>query len=169
MSEDKNEQIDNNNTPAIALFGDTKTGLLLLATHILACITVGIILARFSKRKKFKNSYDTIKNKFERKNNSQSCNSENITFKNLGEVLTTSINNSISTILMIGGFVVIFSVIITLLLPIYSFRELSFYGQKSFINARRTSPVSLNFSSGSSSFFRNSFCSPESGSSSCHG
>lgn len=99
----------------IALFGDTKTGLLLLATHILACITVGIILARFSKRKKFENSYDTIKNKFERKNNSQSCNSENITFKNLGEVLTTSINNSISTILMIGGFVVIFSVIISIL------------------------------------------------------
>ena len=99
----------------IALFGDTKTGLLLLATHILACITVGIILARFSKRKKFENSYDTIKNKFERKNNSQSCNSENITFKNLGEVLTTSINSSISTILMIGGFVVIFSVIISIL------------------------------------------------------
>ena len=99
----------------IALFGDTKTGLLLLATHILACITVGIILARFSKRKKFENSYDTIKNKFERKNNSQSCNSENITFKNLGEVLTTSINSSISTILMIGGFVVIFSVIISII------------------------------------------------------
>ena len=99
----------------IALFGDTKTGLLLLATHILACITVGIILARFSKRKKFKNSYDTIKNKFERIYYSQSCNSENITFKNLGEVLTTSINNSISTILMIGGFVVIFSVIISIL------------------------------------------------------
>ena len=99
----------------IALFGDTKTGLLLLGTHILACITVGIILARFSKKNKFENSYDTIKNKFERKNDSQSCNSENITFKNLGEVLTSSINSSISTILMIGGFVVIFSVIISIL------------------------------------------------------
>ena len=99
----------------ISLFGDTKTGLLLLGTHILACITVGIILARFSKKNKFENSYDTIKIKFERKNDSQSCNSENITFKNLGEVLTTSINISISTILMIGGFVVIFSVIISIL------------------------------------------------------
>lgn len=99
----------------IALFGDTKTGLLLLGTHILACITVGIIFARFSKKNKFENSYDTIKNKFERKNDSQSCNSENITFKNLGEVLTSSINSSISTILMIGGFVVIFSVIISIL------------------------------------------------------
>ena len=99
----------------IALFGVAKTGLLLLGTHILACITVGIILARFSKRNRFENSYDTIKNKFERKNDSQSCNSENITFKNLGEVLTSSINSSISTILMIGGFVVIFSVIISIL------------------------------------------------------
>ena len=99
----------------IALFGDTKTGLLLLGTHILACITVGIILARFSKKNKFENSYDTIKNKFERKNDSQSCNSENITFKNLGEVLTSNINSSISAILMIGGFVVIFSVIISIL------------------------------------------------------
>ena len=99
----------------IALFGDTKTGLLLLGTHILACITVGIILARFSKRNRFENSYDTIKNKFERKNDRQSCNIENITLKNLGEVLTTSINSSISTILMIGGFVVIFSVIISIL------------------------------------------------------
>ena len=125
VSQDEGERLlafTNNSGPlfilssvGIALFGDTKTGLLLLATHILACITVGIILARFSKRKKFENSYDTIKNKFERKNNSQSCNSENITFKNLGEVLTTSINNSISTILMIGGFVVIFSVIISIL------------------------------------------------------
>lgn len=99
----------------IALFGDTKTGLLLLGTHILACITVGIIFARFSKKNKFENSYDTIKNKFERKNDSQSCNSENITFKNLGEVLTSNINSSISAILMIGGFVVIFSVIISIL------------------------------------------------------
>ena len=125
VSQDEGERLlafTNNSGPlfilssvGIALFGDTKTGLLLLATHILACITVGIILARFSKKNKFENSYDTIKNKFERKNDSQSCNSENITFKNLGEVLTSSINSSISTILMIGGFVVIFSVIISIL------------------------------------------------------
>ena len=39
-------------TVGIALFGDTKTGLLLLLTHILACITVGIILGRISKKDK---------------------------------------------------------------------------------------------------------------------
>ena len=125
VSQDEGERLlafTNNSGPlfilssvGIALFGDTKTGLLLLGTHILACITVGIIFARFSKKNKFENSYDTIKNKFERKNDSQSCNSENITFKNLGEVLTSNINSSISAILMIGGFVVIFSVIISIL------------------------------------------------------
>ena len=34
----------------ISLFGDTKTGLLLLCTHVLSCITVGIILGRFSNK-----------------------------------------------------------------------------------------------------------------------
>ena len=32
----------------ISLFGDTKTGILLLCTHILAGITVGILLSKFS-------------------------------------------------------------------------------------------------------------------------
>lgn len=38
----------------------------------------------------------------------------NLTFSNLGEVLSDSITSAISTILMIGGFVVIFSVIISI-------------------------------------------------------
>lgn len=101
----------------IALFGDTKTGLLLLCTHILSCITVGIILARISKIDKKNNLIGphylksselySDNNKFEKQ--------ENINFKNFGEILTNSINSSISTLLMIGGFVVIFSVIISIL------------------------------------------------------
>ena len=101
------------------MFGDTKTGLLLLVTHILSCITVGILLAKFSKKSEIENSYDTKKNfshssKLKSKYNSSES-SQDITLKNLGAVLTTSINNSISTIFMIGGFVVIFSVIIAIL------------------------------------------------------
>ena len=114
----------------IALFGDTKTGLLLLGTHILACITVGIILARFPTKKTlnpYKNSNNLVSELFSNcsiksneLNNSTKANisnsmMQNITLKNLGEVLSTSINNSISTILLIGGFVVIFSVIISIL------------------------------------------------------
>ena len=39
----------------------------------------------------------------------------NVTFSNLGEVLSDSILNAVHTIVMIGGFVVLFSVIITIL------------------------------------------------------
>lgn len=90
----------------ISLFGDTKTGILLLCTHVLSCITVGIILGKFSIEQSEKNNY--INNKIILKNN-------NVTLKNLGEVLGNSINTAISTILLIGGFVVIFSVIISIL------------------------------------------------------
>lgn len=89
----------------IALFGDTSTGLLLLCTHILSCITVGIILGKFSKKSdaEFRKRHDAT------------YPSKNVTLRNLGSILGDSINNSISTILMIGGFVVIFSVIISIL------------------------------------------------------
>ncbi len=136
----------------ISLLGDTTTGLLLLCTHILACVTVGILLGKFSKKSdeefrrrnllkgtnyKYKDSNfkvgytktysinkkeDTYSNKKynttanARTNKQKSTpNFHNVTLKNLGEVLGNSINSSISTILMIGGFVVIFSVIISIL------------------------------------------------------
>lgn len=127
ISKDEGERLlafTNNSGPlfiissvGISLFGDTTTGFLLLGTHILSCITVGIILAKFSKNHEnykysyFKKNYDD--NKFTKKN--ISANSNIVTLKNLGEVLGNSINNSISTLLMIGGFVVIFSVIISIL------------------------------------------------------
>lgn len=38
-----------------------------------------------------------------------------VTFSNLGEILATSIMNSVNTIVMIGGFVILFSVIISIL------------------------------------------------------
>lgn len=93
----------------ISLFGDTKTGLLLLTTHILAGITVGIILSKLS-TKNSKNMPTLSKkavNNISKK--------EPITFSNLGKILGKSIQDAISTILMIGGFIVIFSVIISIL------------------------------------------------------
>ena len=104
----------------ISLFGDTKTGLLLLCTHILSCVTVGIILGRFS---------DKSSNKFYYQSNNSIVQNNNISLKNLGEILGNSINNAISTILLIGGFVVIFSVIISILNSTHSLDFLS-----SFIN-----------------------------------
>lgn len=95
-------------TVGISMFGNSTIGLLLLITHILACITVGIIF-RFWKINSSSPKY-VVGNK-----NSNYKKYKNVTFSNLGEVLGKSISNSISTILMIGGFVVIFSSIISIL------------------------------------------------------
>lgn len=89
----------------ISMFGNSTIGFLLLFTHLLASLTVGIIF-RFWK-------YNT---KYVSTQNSSYINSkDNISFSNLGGIIGTSISNSINIILLIGGFVVLFSVIISIL------------------------------------------------------
>lgn len=94
-------------TVGISMFGSSTIGLLLFITHILACITVGILF-RFWKYNKKDFNYNYNKNYKMNKNN-------NLSFSSLGEVIGNSITNSISTIMMIGGFVVLFSVVISIL------------------------------------------------------
>ena len=95
-------------TVGISMFGNTTIGILLLITHILACITVGIIF-RFWKSDTYRSlSYETKQSTFSKTKGI-------VTFSNLGEVLSESINSSIQTIFIIGGFVVIFSSIISIL------------------------------------------------------
>ena len=91
-------------TVGISMFGSTTIGLILLFTHVLASISVGIILGKFIKNDNVAIQNRIIKNK-----------RKTITFSSLGEVLGNSILSSIKTVLMIGGFVVIFSVIISIL------------------------------------------------------
>lgn len=92
-------------TVGITMFGNSTTGLLLLITHILSCLTVGIIF-RFWKVSK-KSNYSSFNPSINKSNHK-------VSFSNLGEILADSITSSISTILMIGGFVVLFSVIISI-------------------------------------------------------
>ena len=93
----------------VSMFGDTKTGFLLLITHILAAISVGIILGKLStKNSKFSPNFST-------KHIPKSNNLETITLSNLGKILGKSIQNAISTVLVIGGFVVTFSVFLSIL------------------------------------------------------
>lgn len=92
-------------TVGTCMFGNSLIGYLLFITHILASISVGIIF-RFWK----KNTPNTIKY-----HNNSTIYNKNITFSNLGETIAISIKKSISTILLIGGFVVLFSVIISIL------------------------------------------------------
>lgn len=91
-------------TVGILMYGSSLIGFLLFITHILSGITVGIIF-RFWK----KNSNSDIITRNLKQENKFVC------LSNLGEILSDSITNSISTILLIGGFVVIFSSIISIL------------------------------------------------------
>ena len=93
-------------TLGISMFGNSTIGFLLLITHILACITVGFLF-------KFWNCSDSFRLK---RSNSyiSSTSPNNISLSNLGETLAKAISNATSTIMMIGGFVVIFSVILSI-------------------------------------------------------
>lgn len=94
-------------TVGILMFGSTSIGILLFTTHLLACITVGLL---FRYWKKGKNTFNSNTS-----SNFTNSTKKMATFSNLGEILAESITSSISTILLIGGFVVIFSSIISIL------------------------------------------------------
>lgn len=79
--------------------------MLLFVTHLLACVIVGVLFRFWKYNDKEVSSYQA----------SASTAKTSVTFSNLGEVLSTSIMNSITTVIMIGGFVVLFSVIISIL------------------------------------------------------
>lgn len=88
----------------LSLLGNVQIGKILLITHILSSLLVGFIF-RFWKR-------DQVDLTFR---NYKSESKELIRVSNLGEILGDAIKKSISTILLIGGFVVLFSVIISIL------------------------------------------------------
>ena len=92
-------------TCGIAMFNNNKIGLLLLISHILGSITVGLILRnRFSSS----NSSDIISRKSGKINTSEELN-----LKNLGKFVGISIQNSFSTLILIGGYIVSFAIIRT--------------------------------------------------------
>ena len=92
-------------TVGISMYRNSLIGVLLFITHLLACLTVGVAF-RFWKYNK---SSHTHNNSFLKTNNL------NVSFSNLGEVLSKSITSATSTILMIGGFVILFSVVLSIL------------------------------------------------------
>lgn len=91
-------------TVGVSLFGDTHIGKILLTSHILSSLIIGLIF-RFWK----KNQVDLTFRNY------HSESKELIRVANLGEILGDAIKKSIATILSIGGFVVLFSVIISIL------------------------------------------------------
>lgn len=93
-------------TVGISLFGNLEIGILLLITHLLACITVGFLF-RFWKYKK-NDVITTI-------SNSKTSNTSTANINSLGKILGASITSATRTVVLIGGFVVLFSVIISII------------------------------------------------------
>ena len=93
-------------TVGVKMFGSSIIGFLLLITHILACVSVGFCF-RFWK--------SNSSNYLGGNNSKKAISTKKVCLSNLGEVISKSITNSIATILNIGGFIVIFSVIISIL------------------------------------------------------
>lgn len=92
-------------TVGISLFHSIKIGIILFISHILSSILVGLCF-RWWKREDEKK---LIKNlRFLESNNT-------LSFSNLGEILTKSISGSINSIFIVGGFVILFSVICSIL------------------------------------------------------
>ena len=131
-------------TVGISLFGDIKIGIILFVTHILSCLSVGLFfgfLSRLHNNQNYNhyrnnlynnNHKNYLLNKLNKKihtflfktvsfkrnkfsNYNRSIPKTNIKISNLGTILSTSINNAISTILLIGGFIVLFSIIISII------------------------------------------------------
>lgn len=88
-------------TVGISLFYDSSIGILLLFTHILACLSVGIIFRFWKTRARYSRNIDVLP--------------KNLTFNALGEVISKSILSAIKSIVLIGGFVVFFGIVISIL------------------------------------------------------
>lgn len=89
-------------TVGISLFSNIGIGILLLVTHILASLTVGTLFRFWKNTHMQRNSNDKALDYI-------------VNYNNLGEILSKSITNSINTVILIGGFITLFSVIISIL------------------------------------------------------
>ena len=90
----------------ILLYRNTMVGILLFITHLLASLSVGFLF-RFWKKNSSNNNSSLTQVYTSKKTQ--------VSLSTLGEILSESIVNSIKSILVIGGFVVIFSSIISIL------------------------------------------------------
>lgn len=99
---------------SVGMFKMPRLGLLLLACHILACITVGILFRFYGgKETRIKHTSGDRRLARFKKELLSGLKSKG---SNFGSIFGDAIRNSITTILAIGGFIIFFSVIIHLLL-----------------------------------------------------
>lgn len=115
------------------ILGHPELGLLLLVSHLLACITVGILFRFYGLSTEKTKVYRVFKRKEDisysifYKISKELENSPQIGFNNIGLKLGEAIKNSIDTLLMIGGFVVLFCVIINLLINLKVIKLIAYF------------------------------------------
>lgn len=93
-------------TVGTSLLGNSRIGILLFVSHILACLTVGFLFRWWKKEKK---------SRFDASDSNLGATNQNLSFENLGEILSRSISSAISLVVTIGGFIILFSVILSML------------------------------------------------------
>lgn len=101
-------------TVGIGLFGSSSFGILLLVIHLLAAISSAIVIGFYTK------NYDYIPKQSSKFNISKSP----INLGSLGDILSKAIIDSVNTLFLIGGFIVLFSVIISILINCGAFSTL---------------------------------------------
>ena len=102
-------------TVGCSFYSNTSIGILLLISHILSSICVGIILGIISRIKSATNTFTANSTQSASANNFSSLLQDDIRIADLGGILGSAIVSAIKSILMIGGFVTIFSVILSIL------------------------------------------------------
>ena len=102
-------------TVGCSFYSNTSIGILLLISHILSSICVGIILGIISRIKSATNKFTANSTQSASTNNFSSLLQDDIKIADLGGILGSAIVSAIKSILMIGGFVTIFSVILSIL------------------------------------------------------
>ena len=124
-------------TVGVSLLGNLKLGYILLISHIISCLIVGIIFRNWKKSSSYNYRFyengnmTKLKGEHNNENIRKTKNSEaskSLKISDFGEILGDSIRKSTITITNIGGFIVVFSVIISILNSsgFFEFTELLF-------------------------------------------
>jgi sporulation integral membrane protein YlbJ len=109
---------------AVGFFGDAALGLLLMTAHYLGNICVGLLMRFHGKEKQEVSSRPYYFPSF-RKALSALYQTRSREYKPIGKLLGDSVNHSIQTLLMIGGFIIIFSVLNKILSVVHITQSLS--------------------------------------------
>jgi len=107
-------------TVGISLLHNAKIGYILLISHLISCLLVGLVFRNWKK------STSILKQEYSIEKETSS--------KNLGEILSDGIQNAVRTIIMIGGFIVFFSVLLSILQASGIFQVTGFWFEKIKIN-----------------------------------